>query len=253
MSEARLFQALLAFVFVSGAASFLALLLTPAPYGRYARPGWGPGLPAPAAWAVMEGTAAVAFLAFFARGPHTAGVVPLLLLALWLSHYVPRAVFDPLAMRCRPHHMPLVLVGLGVLYNLVNAYLNATAIVRFGPARGPEWLAQPLVLAGLLLFAAGYGINRQADRALRALSEHGQGGYGLPRGGLYEHVSCPNYLGEILEWCGWALVAGTAAAWSFAFFTACNLVPRALAHHRWYRRRFPGYPRRRRALVPRLF
>ena len=33
-------------------------------------------------------------------------------------------------------------------------------------------------------------------------------------------------------------------------YTAANLAPRALAHHAWYRERFPGYPPRRRALIP---
>ena len=134
----------------------------------------------------------------------------------------------------------------------MNAYLNAAAIVRFSPPLGPEWLGRPSALAGLVLFVAGYWTNRQADRRLRALGEHGQGSYGVPQGWLYEHVSCPNYLGEIVEWCGWALLAGTTAGWSFAFFTGCNLVPRALAHHRWYRKQFPDYPSRRRALIPRL-
>ncbi len=32
--------------------------------------------------------------------------------------------------------------------------------------------------------------------------------------------------------------------------TAATLVPRALAHHEWYRERFADYPPERRALVP---
>jgi hypothetical protein len=36
-------------------------------------------------------------------------------------------------------------------------------------------------------------------------------------------------------------------------WTMANLVPRARAHHRWYRERFPDYPARRKALVPGLF
>ena len=32
--------------------------------------------------------------------------------------------------------------------------------------------------------------------------------------------------------------------------TASNLVPRALATHRWYREQFPDYPAQRRALIP---
>jgi protein-S-isoprenylcysteine O-methyltransferase Ste14 len=65
-------------------------------------------------------------------------------------------------------------------------------------------------------------------------------------------VSCPNYLGEIVEWTGFALLTWSLPAVSFAAWTVANLVPRALAHHRWYRERFPDYPRRRKALIPGL-
>jgi hypothetical protein len=43
----------------------------------------------------------------------------------------------------------------------------------------------------------------------------------------------------------WSL-AGAA----FALWTLANLVPRAGAHHRWYRARFADYPPERRALLP---
>ena len=65
-------------------------------------------------------------------------------------------------------------------------------------------------------------------------------------------MSCPNYLGEILEWSGFALAAFSWPALGFALYTAANLGPRALAHQRWYRERFPDYPADRRALVPGL-
>ena len=42
-----------------------------------------------------------------------------------------------------------------------------------------------------------------------------------------------------------SIFAGTA----FAVYTAANLVPRALDHHRWYQETFPDYPRRK-AIVP---
>ena len=49
---------------------------------------------------------------------------------------------------------------------------------------------------------------------------------------------------------GWALCTLSPAGLAFAFATATNLVPRALSHHRWYRERFPDYPRERKAIVP---
>jgi protein-S-isoprenylcysteine O-methyltransferase Ste14 len=66
-------------------------------------------------------------------------------------------------------------------------------------------------------------------------------------------VTCPNYLGEIIEWLGFALATWSLAGLAFALYTAANLGPRALANHRWYRERFPDYPERRKALVPFLF
>jgi len=252
VSEARLFEWLLVAVFVSGAASFVALLAVPAPYGRHARPGWGPTLPAGWAWCLMEAPSAIAFALFFLRGPRNTGALPWLLFAMWQAHYLPRAFLDPWTMRRRATRTPIVIAAMGAVYNVVNAYLNAASIVRFGPPRDASWLGHPVALAGLALFAAGYWVNHEADARLRRLGEHAEGGYGIPRGWLYERVSCPNYLGEIVEWCGWALVTASPAGASFAFFTACNLVPRALTHHRWYRRRFADYPSSRRALVPGL-
>ena len=47
---------------------------------------------------------------------------------------------------------------------------------------------------------------------------------------------------------GLAVAVAGSAGLSFAVYTAANLVPRALAHHRWYRATFPDYPPARRAL-----
>ena len=63
-------------------------------------------------------------------------------------------------------------------------------------------------------------------------------------------MSCPNYLGEMLEWFGWALASWSPAGLAFALYTVANLMPRALQTHRWYRAQFPDYPANRKALVP---
>jgi 3-oxo-5-alpha-steroid 4-dehydrogenase 1 len=96
----------------------------------------------------------------------------------------------------------------------------------------------------------GFATNVWADGALRGLRGPGETGYKIPHGGLYEWVSCPNYLGEIVEWTGWGIAAWSPAGLLFALYTVANLAPRALAHHAWYRRSFPQYPPRRKALVP---
>lgn len=99
--------------------------------------------------------------------------------------------------------------------------------------------------------AAGRDPGAPPSPQLRRLRKPGEAGYRLPPPvGPFALVACPNYLGEVVEWGGYALAAGTAPAAAFAAFTAANLVPRALAHRRWYLATFAGYPRARKAIVP---
>ena len=97
---------------------------------------------------------------------------------------------------------------------------------------------------------AGWLINFQADTILINLRRDGSTGYKVPHGGLFRYVSSANYFGEIVLWCGWALMSFTPAGLSFAVFTIANLLPRALSHHRWYVEHFADYPRERRAIIP---
>jgi 3-oxo-5-alpha-steroid 4-dehydrogenase 1 len=119
-----------------------------------------------------------------------------------------------------------------------------------GPERPLAWLWHPAFLVGAGLYLAGVLVNRRADATLRALRAPGESGYRVPRGGLFDYVSCPNYLGEIIQWIGWAVATWSFAGLAFALWTTANLLPRALAHHRWYRSHFPDYPQQRRALLP---
>lgn len=59
-----------------------------------------------------------------------------------------------------------------------------------------------------------------------------------------------NFFGEIVEWTGFAIASQAPVAFAFAFFTFCNIGPRALEHHRWYQNQFVDYPKNRKALIP---
>lgn len=225
----------------------LYLLFRPAPYGRHGAAGWGPALAARPGWILMETPASLVFLAAFATGRHARELGPLLLLALWQLHYAYRAFVYPLRLQGKP--IPVAIALSGAAFNVVNGAINGRATSHEDAHDLPALLA-PLPLAGLLLFLAGLVVNRWADARLRQLRRGNPGSYEVPRGGLYELVSCPNYLGECVQWGGWALLTRSLAGLAFFVFTAANLVPRALAHHRWYRRSFPNYPRARRAIVP---
>ncbi len=248
MPSFELHRALVLVELALAAITFVALRFVTAPYGRHVRPGWGPTLPARLGWLLMESPAALLFAALYALGARRAGAAPLALFALWELHYVYRAFVYPLRLRGR-RPMPLAVALLAIAFNVLNAYVNAPWVSTFGDYP-PRWLADPRFVAGAALFLAGLALHVSSDRALRRLRAPEGTGYAIPQGGAFEWVSCPNYLGELVEWSGWALATWSLAGLAFALYTAANLAPRALAHHAWYRARFPDYPPGRRALVP---
>ncbi|MHA1547559.1 MAG: 3-oxo-5-alpha-steroid 4-dehydrogenase, partial [Alphaproteobacteria bacterium] len=137
-------------------------------------------------------------------------------------------------------------------FNLVNAGLNGAYLGAFADRFPDPWTSSPRFMIGLALFLLGAVVNIWADNRLLALRRQGTTDYKIPRGGLFAAVSCPNYLGEIVEWVGFAVMCWSLPALSFAVWTAATLVPRSLSHHRWYRDRFADYPSKRRAVVPYL-
>jgi steroid 5-alpha-reductase/3-oxo-5-alpha-steroid 4-dehydrogenase 1 len=249
MTELQFHHGLLVGWLLVSVVVFVYLLLFPAPYGRHQRAGWGPRLPAKLAWLLMEAPAVVTIAVCFLAGDRF-NLLAVVFLLLWEFHYVYRTFVFPMRMRGRGQAMPLAIVASGFAFNVINGYLNGRWLFALGPARAAGWLIEPRLLCGVALFAAGFVIHYKHDGILLALRGAGEGGYKIPRGGLYRFVSCPNYLGEIVEWAGFALAAWSPPALAFSLWTAANLVPRALAHHRWYRSTFADYPRGRKAVLP---
>ncbi len=223
------------------------LLVVTAPYGRYARPGWGPSIPARLGWFLMELPALVVFAGCFMAGRQRSPTA-IAFLSLWVTHYGYRTFAFPLLIRPGGGRMPVAVIMSGMAFNMINGYLNGRWLFTLG--RYDDWLRDPRFMVGVAMFALGFAGHVSADRRLRALRAPGQSGYSIPHGGLFQWVSCPNYLGEIVEWAGWALATWSLPGLAFAVWTAANLAPRARAHHRWYQANFPLYPPTRRALVP---
>ena len=232
-------------VLVAAAIVFPLLFFVPAPYGRHFRPGWGPALGSTVGWIAMEWPSVFLFALVWVANPAFGTPMVLTLGLLWLVHYVQRTFVFSLLLRGSGRRQSLLTVALANVFNVLNATGNAAALT-------PRPF-DAIFLVGVTLFALGFGLNVHSDRVLRSLRAPGETGYRIPFGGGFAYVSAPNYLGEILEWLGFALAAQTLAAWAFAAFTFANLAPRALSNHRWYRERFPDYPVRRRALIPFLW
>lgn len=252
MTELQFHRALSFGVIATGVLVFVLLFRITAPYGRHARRGWGPTISSRLGWMSMESPAVIGFSAIYLMGRHALDPVPAGLAALWLSHYVYRAFIYPLRLRAAAKPMPLVVALMAIVFNLVNAYLNARWLSELG--RYPlSFAGEVRPWLGIAAIAIGFAVNVHSDNILLALRSPGDQSYKIPHGGAFRWLSSPNYAAELLEWAGWALATWSLAGLAFFLFTFANLAPRALTHHAWYRRTFAEYPRARRALIPFLW
>ncbi|NQV05305.1 DUF1295 domain-containing protein [bacterium] len=249
MSESEIHAWLTGLVIALAVVTFVLLVFVPAPYGRHTRAGWGPGLPNALAWVIMELPATVLFAFVYLRGDNSLGFVPLLLFSMWQVHYVNRTFVFPFRLRTHGKRMALVVIVLGFAFNSLNAYVNARWISHLG-TYDLSWVLDPRFFLGVGVFFTGMAINLRADAVLIALRSPGETDYKIPEGWLFEHVSSPNYFGEIVEWLGWALATWSMPGLAFAIYTASNVGPRAFANRRWYRETFDDYPADRKALIP---
>jgi hypothetical protein len=221
----------------------ILLVFIPAPYGKFTRKGFGPLVDRRAGWIAMETPAVWAMAFFFAFGRSTANPVAIVFLVMWEIHYLYRTYVFPFRMRGEKRQMTLLAVLFGVVFNTGNAYLNGHYIFTMSEPYPGQWFFDARFFLGAGLFAVGLGINIHSDAILRSLRKPGEAGYKIQ----------PNYFGEIVEWAGWALATWSLGGLVFFMWTASNLVPRALSHHKWYLSNFPSYPRRRKALIPFVF
>ena len=243
MSGLTLYQVLLYGFVVLALVVMTYLSRVSAPYGRHSRGGFGPRINATMGWVLMEAPAALVPFALFlvANREHRQNPVLIAMGVLWQLHYVYRSFIFPFRRRGGAP-MSLLIPLAGAVFYCGNAYLNWHYLTVLRAPFAVSWFADPRFLGGLLLFLAGFAINQHSDWILLHLRKPGETGYKIPYGGLYRLVSCPNYLGELIEWIGWAILTWSLAGAVFALWTAANLIPRAVAHHRDYQRRFSDYP-----------
>jgi len=236
----------------------LAILLLPlllkvrAPYGRHSSRKWGIMMDNRLGWVVMEmPTLFLFFILFFSGRGIDAGIM-LVFPAVWGIHYINRIFIFPFITRTTGKKIPVMVVLLAMIFNLVNGFLNGYYLGYVADWYESSWLSDPRFITGASLFVAGFIINQVSDHYLINLRKGGRKGYFIPEHRLFRLISCPNFAGEILEWTGFAFMAWNLPAVSFAVWTAANLIPRAIHHHRWYRSTFPEYPEKRKAIIPGL-
>lgn len=199
-------------------------------------------------WVIMEGWAPVVFLAvyiYFFRFNSYA----VFFAVLYLLHYIHRSFIFPLRTNTKGKQMPVMIMLSAMIFNSMNAGINGYYLSNYGDYPQQYFLQWNFIL-GLILFIAGFAINFYADDILIHLRKPGEKDYKIPKGFLFEYISCPNHFGEMIEWLGYLLMCWNLASLSFFIWTVSNLLPRALHHHKWYLQNFKDYPKERKAVFP---
>jgi len=230
---------------------FPVLFFVKQPYGRHFSERWGPAVPNQTGWIIMELPSLIIFSYFYTVSQNFS-LSTTILFALWFVHYFNRSLIFPFRIKTKGKKMPLLIMLFGIIFNVVNASLNGLFLSKIPDFHSFSLSDFIRFAIGLILFISGLIINLTSDNILMRLRKKSENGYYIPNGGMFKWVSCPNYLGEILEWTGFALMAWNPAAVSFAVWTFVNLVPRAIDHHKWYRQHFADYPVNRKAIIPYL-
>lgn len=230
---------------------FFLLLRITAPYGRYNSGKWGPGVANKWGWIIMELPVLIVLWVFLYQSIGELSATSWLLISLFCFHYLNRIFIFPFRIRTRGKKIPLAIVLSAVFFNVINGWSLGYYFSHYAH-HTVEWLTDGRFITGTIVFFTGLYINWRADTILINLRRPGESNYKIPNAWLFNKISCANLFGELIEWLGFAILCWNLPAVTFFIWTAANLIPRALAHHKWYKEKFSEYPLNRRAIIPYL-
>ena len=203
-------------------------------------------------WFIMELPTVILMPYFFLKEAPDYNLVILFFIGLYMIHYINRVFIFPFRLRTQGKKIPVLIVFSAILFNICNTYLIGYYFSQVTALYDVNWFFSLPFIIGFIVFLTGAYINHQSDTILINLRKGPKNGYKIPYGGFFKYVSCPNHLGEIVEWIGFAILTCSLPVFVFALWTIANLMPRAIQHHHWYRQKFQDYPQDRKAILPYL-
>ena len=226
--------------------SFFLLFKITAPYGKFSNKKFGFLIDYKLGWFIQEIISPLFLFYFFIIGNGEKSIIHWFLILIWIIHYINRSIIFPLRINISSK-IPISVICSAIFFNIVNGFINGFHLGNLATFSN-DYIFSFNFIFGLLLFLIGALININADNVLIKIKKQSKG-YQIPKGKLYNLISCPNYLGEMMEWIGFAFMCWSLPSLLFAIWTIANLFPRALSQHKWYKEKF-DYPINRKAIIP---
>ena len=224
---------------------FVALYFIPAGYGKMVDKKWGFAINNKIAWLIMECPTVVVMLSFIIAAyylPFTKEeyISRILILLPFICHYVYRSFIFPFLLRGKSL-MPITIVLMGLVFNTINSSLISTWCFYICPSTfySYSYFKSFNFIIGVVVFLIGFIVNIDSDAYIRGLRKIGDTRHYFPHCHLYRFVSSANYLGEMVEWLGFAILTASPASYLFLAWTGANLIPRSHAIYKQYQKEFP--------------
>jgi very-long-chain enoyl-CoA reductase len=175
--------------------------------------------------------------------------VQLVATALFCLHFLKRELETLFVHKFSNGYMPLFNIFKNTGYYTACAYYIAYYVLHPQYTDPPvNWVHGWAVLVVLNMIG-----NLICHIILSNLRPPGTTERRIPRGFLFELVSCPNYTFEIAMWICYSFMTRTIAGFVFAVLGGGQMALWAIKKHQNYRKEFKDYPRSRKVLVPYLF
>ena len=197
-----------------------------------------PVIPSRISWIVQECPCVFITIFFIIYYYENLNYKNILVISPFLIHYIHRTFIFPFVIHSSKNN-PLEITLMAFTFCFFNAIMINRSIFCLIKDYGDEFLLN--FLFGLAIFLLGIYINIHSDYSMikqRNANQDKTNKYIIPRGFMYELISCPNYFGELTEWLGFFILSNSFSGLVFFISTFANLFPRAIQYHQWYKNKF---------------
>ena len=219
-----------------------------------------PVIPSRISWIIQECPCVFVTIFFLIYYHENLNLKNILVIAPFLIHYIHRTFIFPFVIHSSKNN-PLEITLMAFTFCFFNALMINRSIfcLIIDYIEENFWLHY---FYGLATFGLGMYINIHSDYSMikqRNANKDTNNKYIIPRGFMYELISCPNYFGELVEWLGFFVLSNSFSGLVFFVSTFANLFPRAIQYHQWYKNKFKDefhsdkILTQRKAIVPFLF
>ena len=231
---------------------FLCLIFIKAYYGKFFNSNSGEGncfqrtlrkifpvIPSRISWIIQECPCVFMTIFFLIYYRKNLNYKNILVMAPFFIHYVHRSFIFPFVIHSSKNN-PLEITLMAFVFCFFNSLMINRSIfcLIIDYELKSFWLNY---LFGLAIFGLGMYINIHSDYSMikqRNANKDSNNKYIIPRGFMYELISCPNYFGELTEWLGFFILSNSFSGLVFFISTFANLFPRAIQYHQWYKTKF---------------